>query len=191
MSSGAVLAGGKSERFGSDKRFFKIGNKTLLEIACEKVKSNFEVKYLVVDSQFKFNISDFIIIKDKIDGKGPLIGIYSALCEVKDKGCVFVPVDMPFLPDELLRYISSLQSYDAVYINFSGKIYPIPGYYSKDVLPLIKNLIECGNFSIKKLLDKVKNKFEIREDIIKKFGDPSLLLLNINKPSDFRSGFNF
>jgi len=46
--AGAVLAGGRSVRFGSDKRFIELDGKTLLEISLEKIK-RFKNKVVVVD----------------------------------------------------------------------------------------------------------------------------------------------
>ncbi|CUS96810.1 molybdenum cofactor guanylyltransferase [Candidatus Chrysopegis kryptomonas] len=183
---GAVLAGGKSKRFGSDKRFLKLGERTLIEIACDKIRANFERRYLVLDKDSNFEVPDFIILRDKIDNRGPLVGVYSTLIEmVECFGCVFVPVDMPFIPNELLQFMSTLSDYDAVYIKFSDKIYPFPGYYSKRLIPLIESLIDFGKLSLKELLGEVKLKYEIDEKKLAEFGEPFGILANINVPEDF------
>jgi molybdopterin-guanine dinucleotide biosynthesis protein A len=112
--AGAVLAGGKSRRFGSDKRFFKLNDKTLLEIMCEKLRSVFETKYISTEknfeaklSQHKIEISDFKIVYDKYEDIGPISGIVSVLYQISQIGCVFVPCDMPFLPEKILFFLPS------------------------------------------------------------------------------------
>lgn len=186
MVSGAVLAGGKSKRFGEDKRFFKIGENTLLEIACEKIRKNFDKRYLAVDQNFSLEIPDFILVRDKICGKGPLIGIYSVLCSIEEDGCVFIPIDMPFLSDEIIKYISTFCEFDAVYLKYNETIYPLPGYYSKKIITLIEKQFELGDFSIKSLLLKIEGKMELNESKIAKFGNLSHLLLNVNDKSDLK-----
>lgn len=169
MIAGAVLAGGKSERFGSDKRFFKIGGKTLLEIACGKIRKNFEDRYIVIDKSSSINIYGFKTIYDEVEGLGPMGGIYSLLKVVKR--CVFIPVDMPFILDSTLKKLASYKNCDAVYI-FSKRIYPLPGYYTSNILQVIENLIKENELSLKALLKRVKNKHRIYVD--------SRYLLNMN-----------
>ncbi len=183
---GAVLAGGRSKRFGTDKRFLKLGEKTLIEIACDKIRANFKRRYLVLDKNSNFEIQDFTIVRDKIDDGGPLVGVYSTLIEmVECTGCVFVPIDMPFIPNELLQFITSLSGYDAIYISFFDKIYPFPGYYSKRLIPLIESFVDAGKLSVKELLGEVKLKYEIDAKKLAEFGDPVKMLININVPEDF------
>lgn len=189
-SSGAVLAGGKSERFGSDKRFFKFGDKTLIEIACEKIK-NFDERYISLGSDFDVSnlpevARDFKVIIDKFENKGPLVGIYSTLIEVKSEGCVFIPVDMPLIPVELLNYMANFAGYDVIYLKSSNKIYPLPGYYSKKLIPLIERNIKSGKLSLMELIFKGEGvkALEISYGDLKKFGEPDRFLLNVNKVDD-------
>lgn len=184
MRAGAVLAGGLSKRFGQDKRFFKIGEKNLIQIACDKIRETFERRYLIVDENFNHKIEEFITIKDIIPKKGPLGGIYSFFKETEENGCVFIPVDMPFLTVDLIKYLSELHENDIAYINFKQKIYPIPGYYSRNVQETIEEQIRKGNFSLRDLLLKIIKKVEINEKDLIKFGNPEILLFNINRPED-------
>ena len=189
-TAGAVLAGGKSKRFGTDKRFFKFGNKTLIEIACEKIK-NFEERYLSVDGNFDIGrlpevARGFNVVRDKLENKGPLIGIYSTLIEVKSEGCIFIPVDMPFIPEELLNYMVDLAGYDVIYLKSSERIYPLPGYYSKKLVALIERNIKLNKLSIMDLIfsgEGIKT-LEISYQDLKKFGEPEKFLLNVNKVDD-------
>ncbi|MCS7184968.1 MAG: molybdenum cofactor guanylyltransferase [bacterium] len=169
----AILAGGKSKRFGSDKRFFRLNGKTLIEIACEKLK-DFEERYIVLDKKTKLKIDGFKIIRDIYSGLGPLGGIYSMLKKVDSS--LFIPVDMPYLDVEILKKIASYISYDAVYLK-SNRIYPIPGYYSRKILSLIEETIKSGNrkkLSLRYLLSRIKNKYAIKCS--------NKILVNINKP---------
>ena len=78
---GAVLAGGKSKRFGQDKNDVKLGNKTLLDHTLHKIKSKFNKIIIVSNKNLE---QDYTIVKDCIDGQlGPLVGVLSAMKWIK------------------------------------------------------------------------------------------------------------
>ena len=96
---GAVLAGGKSERFGKDKSEIKLGSKTLLIHTLDKIKSKFN-KIIIVSNNNK--VKDYVVIKDCIEGQlGPLVGVLSAMKWIKKnnysyKWVMTFPCDTPF-----------------------------------------------------------------------------------------------
>jgi len=192
--AGAVLAGGKSRRFGSDKRFFKLNDKTLLEIMCEKLRSVFETKYISTEKNFeaklskhKIEISDFKIVPDKYDDIGPISGIVSVLYEISQIGCVFVPCDMPFLPKKILLFLPEFKEFDIVYFNLNGKIYPIPGYYSKNLISEIEKMISKGIFALKYLIQNYDGKkLELGEKDLEKLGVKIEYMKNINEPQSLQ-----
>jgi molybdopterin-guanine dinucleotide biosynthesis protein A len=192
--AGAVLAGGKSRRFGSDKRFFKLNDKTLLEIMCEKLRSVFETKYISTEknfeaklSQHKIEISDFKIVHDKYDDIGPISGIVSVLYEISQIGCVFVPCDMPFLPEKILFFLPEFKDFDIVYFNLNGKIYPIPGYYSKNLISEMEKIISKGIFALKYLIQSYRGKkLELGEKEVGDLGVKIEYMKNINEPQNLQ-----
>jgi len=193
--AGAILAGGKSKRFGSDKRFFKLGDKTFIEIMCEKLLRVFESCYLSVEKNFnKIQkpeikiISQFKIVYDKYDEIGPVGGLISVLHEIPHIGCVFVPVDVPFLDEKVLIFLSQNREFDIVYFNLNGKIYPIPGYYSKNLITFIGEMISEGNFSLKNLIAKWDGKkLEIDHKQMEELGINPQSMININQTNELGS----
>jgi molybdopterin-guanine dinucleotide biosynthesis protein A len=90
--------------------------KPCLKLCAKKLRSAFETKYISTEknfeaklSQHKIEISDFKIVHDKYDDIGPISGIVSVLYEISQIGCVFVPCDMPFLPEKILFFLSRVQ----------------------------------------------------------------------------------
>jgi len=181
-----VLVLGKSLLFRSDSILFRINDRTLLEIACDIARSSFTKRYIILEADTNINIPDFVVVRDVMPGKGPLVGIYSALSIMEEIGCVFIPVDMPYLTVGFLRYIGSLgeAGYDVVFINYSGKIYPLPGYYSKNLCKTMEKMIQDGELSLKNLVFQADKKYQITDGEILRFGDPHRLLRNINTPQD-------
>jgi len=192
MIAGLVVAGGKSKRFGSDKRFYKLSEKTLTEIACEKISKVFRKNYIVVDKNFSENQIDldrFTILRDLEDGKGPLMGIYSALSQIPEEGCLVIPVDMPNLSISLLEYINEQARFFDIIVPCREKALPLPGFYSKKLLPLIRSILESESFSMQSLVNQAEKEtglkvLKLSSDFVTKFGDPEKFLLNINRKDD-------
>lgn len=192
MIDGLVLAGGRSTRFGSDKRFHKIGGKTLIEIACEKIAALCPENYLVVDKHFdvkQINIKGFNIIRDIEEWKGPLMGIYSAFLQIQSKGCIVVPVDMPYLNIPFLEYIKSKAKRSDLVVFYDDQCFPLPGFYSYRLLPLIKSSLDKRDYSLISLVRIAQGIDELRVlklnfEIIRKFGEPEKILFNINSEND-------
>ena len=96
---GAVLAGGKSKRFGEDKSKVRLGDKTLLEHTLHKIKSKFNNIVIVSNSSLS---KDYTTIKDCIDGQlGPLVGVLSVMKWIKKNNFSYnwiatFPCDTPF-----------------------------------------------------------------------------------------------
>jgi molybdopterin-guanine dinucleotide biosynthesis protein A len=190
--AGLVLAGGKSSRFGSDKRFYTIDKKTLLWIACVKMAEVCDVNYLAVDRQFEddnVNVGGFFILRDSEDWKGPLLGIYSAMLHKPDQGYLVIPVDMPNLSIQLLKHMKSKAKLYDLIVLYDNEYIPLPGYYSSSLLPLIRYSISNQDYSLKSLIGTAvcNDDFKVLKlytDDIREFGDPKKILLNINKKED-------
>ena len=79
-----VLAGGKSQRFGSDKSQVKLDNKLLIDYVLNVVVSEFNETLIVANEPIKFMQSNKIsITKDFKKGLGPLGGILTAMKWIK------------------------------------------------------------------------------------------------------------
>ena len=101
-----VLAGGKSERFGSNKSEIIIKDKKLIDYTLEKLKPNFK-KIIIISNDLNFN--NYTTIKDCIDGQlGPLAGVLSAMKWAKTNfnTCNWIatfPCDTPFFDISLIE----------------------------------------------------------------------------------------
>ena len=105
---GAILAGGKSLRFGSNKSLSKLANSKLIEHVINKIDIYFsEILVISNDSDLKIKNRKIKIIKDCIKGYlGPLAGVLSAIkyansFENKYKWIITFPCDTPFF-DKLI-----------------------------------------------------------------------------------------
>ena len=123
---GIILAGGKSQRLGTDKALLKLGGQTLIENVIEKV-SQLSQEVIVVANVPPFPLQSWgepgeggeglsaRLVGDVHPGKGALGGIYSGLLAASHFHSLVVACDMPFLNLHLLRYMALLApGYDVV-----------------------------------------------------------------------------
>ena len=169
----AILAGGKSRRFGVDKSTTKLGNKTLIEHTISKIEKKFsEILIISNNQEIKVDKKNVFVLKDCIQGQlGPLIGVLSAMkwVETNNKKYDWVatfPCDTPFFDisiiDEIKRF--SKKNNKKLYFLKSGeKRHNIFGLWSIQ----LKDILE----------EDINNKFRKVEEWANKIG---LETININ-----------
>ena len=143
----AILAGGKSRRFGVDKSTTKLGDKTLIEHTISKIEKKFsEILIISNNQEIKVDKKNIFVLKDCIQGQlGPLVGVLSAMkwVETNNKKYDWVatfPCDTPFFDisiiDEIKRF--SKKNNKKLYFLKSGeKRHNVFGLWSiqlKDIL---------------------------------------------------------
>ena len=186
---GVVLAGGKSKRFGEDKKQAKLGSKTLLEHVIIKVQSKFKILLIISNDNLNINVSKNIkIIPDCISGNlGPLVGVLSAMKWVKKNNMKYdwiatFPSDTPFFDVSIIEsYKKKICSGNSLlyFIKSNEKRHNIFGLWS---IKLVETLEE----------DLVNNNFRKVENWANKIGVETLKFkfdkfdpfLNINTKED-------
>lgn len=98
---GFVLAGGKSSRMGRDKALLEFRGRPMVEIAVAKLRE------FCADVSIAGNRSDLsgfaeVVPEERLDA-GPAAGIEAGLKAARQEWALFVPVDVPLVPAELLR----------------------------------------------------------------------------------------
>lgn len=172
-----ILAGGRSSRMGQDKALLhspKFGCSLL-----EQVKKN-----LAPLSLSPILISGKQIaggLQDKYPNRGPLSGIHAALLEASNgiNDLVFVPVDMPFLNQSLLRSLVDFGRDNQTCAYFEGSYLPL--FIPKETQPLglvTEQILEKEDWSIREFCRLIGAKSLPIED--------DLPLVNVNNPRDWQ-----
>ena len=162
---GVILAGGKSRRFGEDKSNIKLGNKTLLEHAIDKVKKEFSELLIISNSQnYKFTSKRIFLVQDFIKGQlGPLIGVLSAMkwVELNKKNYKWIatfPCDTPFFDIKIIEYLK-IKSFETkkklVFLKSAEKRHNIFGLWSLDLKEILENDIHNNIRKVEIWADKI------------------------------------
>lgn len=146
-----VLAGGLSRRFGEDKVYAKLKDKTLIEEVVERLRAaRFEV-ILSVSQSKTFPIRS-AILQDPFPFQGPLQALYGALSQLNCERLLLVAADMPLIqPSVLEKLWEASEGFCLTLLEFEGKLFPLPGVYDKKILPWAKALLNEGKRDLKSL----------------------------------------
>ena len=178
-----VLAGGKSRRMGRDKLQLMIGGKPLLVRACLALASQCD-EILVVGGYAPDGVRCVPDLRP--GGQGPLAGIEAGLLAARHRAVFVAAGDIPFFTGDLAGYLLGLLSSDvpAVVPEFGGRLYPLCAAYEREVRSKASAALDRGTRSVRELLDTLSGVRYVPEEELRQFGNPELLLTNINSPED-------
>jgi len=179
--SAAVLAGGKSKRFGADKALYLYKEKPLIKWVLDSFIDSNDI-FIVANQDYP--TFDTKIYSDIIGSLGPLSGIYTGLSYAKNDWLAVAACDMPFLNSEFWRDLFAYaHGYQAVVIKTEHGLEPLAAFYHKTSLETIKQEIKKQEYSVQKLLAKL----ELKTIDIAQIKQDSKVLSNFNYLKDFKN----
>lgn len=173
--TGAVLAGGKSRRMGSNKAFIEIEGESIIKRVLKVIKSVFDGTntgtntdsntIIVADGVLLYEGLSTRVVADIFKGAGSLGGVYTALFH-STGGYVFVAAcDMPFIDRGCIKKVIKERggAYDAFIPFVDGRYHPMHALYSKRCMRPIESMIKEGNLRITDLIERIRVK-KLTED---------------------------
>jgi molybdopterin-guanine dinucleotide biosynthesis protein A len=185
--TGVLLAGGRSRRMGTDKRFLEVGDKTLIERALEVYEHLFsEILVVVAEATPELAALEHRVLVDVIPDCGSLGGLYTGLSGA-NRGRIFAAAcDMPFLNPAVISHLVGLSAgYDIVMPKLATGLQPMHAVYAKTCTPHFRRMIDAGQFTIQEVARSEHLAIRlVPEDDLRRI-DPRLLsFLNLNTPAD-------
>ena len=189
---GVELAGGRSQRFGEDKTQVKLNNKILIDYILSEIIDQFNEILIISNNQIKFKHSTKIsIIKDIIEGLGPLGGILTAMKWIKNnkkdyKWISTFPSDTPFFTKNELKIFYEkidIKKNKLFFIKNKNTRHNIFGLWSMDLLDKLESDIQKGERKVELWADSVDVEI-INVDYKEK--DP---FFNINTKEDLEKAY--
>lgn len=196
MTTGVILAGGKSRRMGQNKALLRLGNKTLIDHVIHSMQSITEELLLITNSPDEYTHLGITMHKDIIPNVGALGGIHAGLSYASHETVICVGCDNPFLVPNLLTYlVSVLGEHDAVMpwtdkepssYNKDAQItlQTMCAVYSKRCLPIIEQMLNEPDLRVHALQEHA-NVLTLAPEIWKVYDPEGHSFFNINTPEDF------
>src|SRR5699024_4008935 len=188
---GVILAGGQSSRMGTTKSLLRLNNKTVIEHIAETLCTCTDTCIFVANKPWQYTFLGLPIYRDRYVGKGPLAGLETALFHVEADVFVVAACDMPFIHTSIYHCLLQQRAdYDAVIPVYNGQIHPLAGIYKKEVLPVIKKMLDADERKVKSLFDHVHVKYVatfpgIPEEVLYKH------FFNMNTPAQYEEAKSF
>ncbi len=176
---GAVLAGGESRRFGSDKAAKHIAGRPLVVRAAETLARVFP-EVVIVSSRAPITDA-WPHVPDRRQGRGPLAGIEAALLCASERGldgAFVLACDLPLVDEGAVRAVlGALGDGLAAAPAPSGApgVEPLCAVYRVGCLPSVAAALERGDLAVHAVLERV-SAVTVRL--------PPALFLNVNRPAD-------
>jgi molybdopterin-guanine dinucleotide biosynthesis protein A len=184
--SGVILAGGANSRFnGMVKANIVIGGRKIISRTSDILRGIFSEIIIVTNTPHEFQeYTDFIIVADIFQNKGPLGGIHAALKAASGEAVFIFAGDMPLIDKEiissLINYFSATKC-DILIPKTGNLIEPLHSIYSRSILQDIENFLEARNkYAVRDFIQQVKTFYLTLEDSEK----TRRAFTNINYPED-------
>ena len=135
---------------GRDKATLERGGRTLAEIGLDKLRSVCR-EVSVVGNNVGLARYGLPVVEDSITGCGPLGGIVAGLEASRCEWCLFLPVDVPFVPIEVLTMLmtsSVVEGTVCLMAESLGQPQPLVALYAKAALPVLRAHLEDGRWRV-------------------------------------------
>ena len=203
----AILIGGKSTRFGSDKGLFKFKGKPMISYELEVLEQlNYPI-FLVANSKTQvqnyiniinyekisgFIVDDYDLISDQ-NIHTPMLGLYTAFKDLNQLGykkVLILPCDQPYIKINVLKYlIKESRNFDCCIPQWNnGFLEPLFAIYPvhKAFIKARENLLN-KSFKLTDLLVNIwKINYILIEKSIKRLNNNLSSFMNFNNPSDIK-----
>jgi molybdopterin-guanine dinucleotide biosynthesis protein A len=182
--SAAILAGGKSRRFGSNKALAPWFTGYVIDAVVQAAMGACQEVIIIANEPEPYSYSGLPVFPDILPGLGPLAGLQSALCHAKAEKIFLLGCDMPLLNPELLNLMWEIPTWAPVVIPGTPRgLEPLHAIYHKSLLPIVDHQINSGNLSLQSLVRDIPCHIVSPADILKVC--PSFeCLSSVNTPGD-------
>ncbi|GBE30536.1 MAG TPA: molybdenum cofactor guanylyltransferase [Bacteroidetes bacterium] len=176
-----IIAGGKSSRFGSDKRLLEVHGRPLLANLSVLVRAAlYKNPIFVGDNPVDIELHDSQWIADAQKGAGPLGGLVSALRYAQTDWALILAVDLPGLALADLWVLLTAEPEDAEMIGLGIDDRPeqLIALYRTSTLPIWEKQLSSGEYALRSGLSQLVTK-TVRP------ASGRQALLNLNRPEDY------
>lgn len=192
--AGIILSGGENRRMGRNKAFLLHRGRLFLWNIIEALSHLFRELILVTREPEWYAGFPVQTVKDLVEDRGPLTGLYTGLTVSSDRKNFLVGCDMPMIRTELVQHMIQIShDVDAVipavqYPEKGGaaRIEPLHAVYDKGCLPVIEKNLKEGKRSLNQLVRSLNVRYLGKAEMAR--FDPALdSFRNINTPETYQA----
>ena len=181
-----IIAGGNSERMGTDKRKLQLGSKSLAAYALD-LAINISDDIIISCNDQLPEFENYTVIPDRIPGGGPVSGLISSLPHIQYREALVLSADMPFVTPAIIETLLGKHKPDEItYFVREGRMQPFPAIYPSTHTDRIEHAYANNITSMKGILSVLPSSAVL-------FHHPSNHdpLININRKEDLEKARQF
>jgi len=183
--TGFAVAGGRSQRMGSDKALLPWAGTTLLEHTLARLRAACNEVCILSGMQIRYASYGTPVHADLVPEAGPLGGVHAGLLNLGVSLGLFLGVDTPLVPSPLLRaLVAAAGGFDAVVPVVGGRPEPLCAVYRGTCLAPVQRRLEAGERKMTSFWPDVRVR-TMAEDELAIFGDPVVMFRNLNTTEDY------
>lgn len=195
--TGIILAGGRSQRMGSNKALLSVPDRpslTFVEHLASLLSAHCSEVLLVARNEmsgkeylsFPGMRPSWRLVYDLEPDQGPLMGLYSGLLAASFSHALVLAVDLPFVQSALLAWLCAFPLTDQALVpRVQGIPQVLLARYPCSILSTVEECLRAGRRDPRALLKRVPVRF-LEEEQLREV-DPELRsFVNINTPEDFQ-----
>jgi molybdopterin-guanine dinucleotide biosynthesis protein A len=189
---GFVLAGGMSSRMGEDKALLRFCGRPMVEIAVEKLRG-FCAEVGIAGNREDLKEFAPVVRETRIE-VGPAAGVEAGLGAASQLWALFVPIDVPLIPAELLRgWAEAVLAMDGVAVSnlYYGRDQPVFCMLRRECLERFSAALDAGERRLAVLLERASEGLRWRHNLDELSGEsgPAAEMSewwfkNVNTPED-------
>jgi len=184
-ASAAILVGGRSRRFLSDKAFMPLGETTVAQSLFERLFPVFAEVFFVADRKDKLAGYESATVADLLPGLGPLGGLQTALYHTAHEYCFVTACDLPFLDARLVELLWEQRgAADVIVPRAMGRAHPAAALYHRRCRVAVDSALAEGRYSMRSFWAEAN---VVPVDLAEHFSRSYVekVLLNVNTPEDY------
>ena len=170
---------------GSDKALLPWGAATLLDHALARLSAVCAQARVLCGPELRYTDHGAPVEVDVVLDAGALGGLLTGLTRLTTGSGLFLAVDLPFVPESLLRELLRLSAgFDAVVPVSPGGPEPLCAVYGPACLEPVRRCVDSRAFKMTSFWPEVRVR-EVGVGELSAFGDPAQLFRNVNTPEDY------
>jgi molybdopterin-guanine dinucleotide biosynthesis protein A len=182
---GFVVAGGRSTRMGRDKALLPWAQGTLLDHAVARLRGACADVHILSGPSPRYQDRGLPVHTDAVVDAGPLGGLLTALEAADGRPVLLLGVDLPFVPEALLRALAAAApAWDVVSPVLASRPEPLCASYGAAAAVPVRDRLEAGDYKMTSFWPSVRVR-TLAEDELRAFGDPPSLFRNLNDPAAY------
>lgn len=190
-AGGVILCGGRSSRMGQPKAWLPLGPEVMLQRVVRVIRESVDAVVVVAapGQDLPSLPADVLVVRDPIEGKGPLAGLVAGLTALQGRVEVtyLSACDVPLLKSAFVgRVLAGLAggAHRAAVPLVEGCPHPLAAAYHLTVLPTAAAFLAAGRLRLTDLLAALPTRYLAAAELAE--ADPALeSLRNVNTPEEY------